>query len=135
MGLVGFKFQNEFPNAVNNIGAASPRALENARTAPVIKAREENGKTTPIIVRHLGMPRASDASRRESGTNRSASWALMRTIGTIMKAYATDPDIAENPPVGSTTSAYANKPTTIEGTPVRTSAKNRTVRPNPWLGN
>src|SRR2546426_11551600 len=97
-----FRFQNGLPNAVNNIGAASPRARDIAKTTPVISAREETGKTTPRMVRHLGMPRAREASRSESGTSRSASWAVMRMIGTMIKAYETDPAKAEKPPQGLT---------------------------------
>jgi hypothetical protein len=86
MGFAGFTFQKELPKAVNSIGAASPSAREIAKTAPVINAREETGTTTPNIVRHLGIPKANDASRRESGTSRNASWALIKMIGIIMNA-------------------------------------------------
>src|SRR4029077_2629497 len=103
IGLVMLRFQNELPNAVNSIGAASPRARDIAKTTPVMSAREDTGRTTPRIVRHLGTPRARAASRRESGTSRSASWALMRMIGTMIKAYETDPAKAEKPPHGLTT--------------------------------
>ena len=86
MGLVRFRFQKGLPKAVNSIGAASPRALETARMAPVNKAVCETGKTTQRIVRHLGTPNASDASRSDVGTNRKASWEVITRIGTIMKA-------------------------------------------------
>jgi len=73
MGFLRFRFQKGLPKAVNSIGAASPKALDTARTAPVNNARDETGKTTPSIVRHFGTPRAKDASRSDDGTRRNAS--------------------------------------------------------------
>ena len=86
IGLLRFKFQKGLPKAVNSIGAASPRALETARIAPVNNAVFETGKTTQSIVRHFGTPNANDASRREVGTRRNASWEVMTKIGTMIKA-------------------------------------------------
>src|SRR5713226_2202205 len=105
MGLPRLRFQNGLPNAVNNMGAASPNALAIARTTPVNRARDETGKTTQRIVLHLGTPRAREASRREVGTSRKGSWALIKIIGIMIKAYATEPDKPEKPPRDRTTRA------------------------------
>src|SRR5215470_3801169 len=105
MGLLRLKFQNGLPNAVKSMGAASPSTLETANTTPVRRAREETGKTTHRIVRHFGTPRARAASRREAGTSRKASWALIKIMGIMMKAYATEPERPEKLPKERTTSA------------------------------
>ena len=44
-----------------------------------------------MIVRHFGMPRAYDASRRSSGTSFSISSMERTTVGTISSASATVP--------------------------------------------
>src|SRR5262245_45623319 len=102
MGLLGFKFQNGFPKAVNNIGAASPRARATARRMPVKSARDATGRTTHRMVRQTGIPRASEASLKWEGTRRRASWVLIMMMGTMIKAYATAPEKPEKVPVGWT---------------------------------
>ena len=81
------------------------------------------------IVRHRGIPSASEASRRSPGTRRSTSSVVRATIGRPIIPRAKAPASPENPPMLITMSAYPNSPTTMLGTPASTSAVNRTRLP------
>ena len=83
------------------------------------------------MVRHLGTPRARDASRSSLGTIRSISSLLRTTVGTMSTVRATAPAIAFLVPMPKIVahSAKANRPATIEGMPVMTSTRKRISLP------
>ena len=59
-----------------------------ASIAPVMMPESAVGMTTLRIVRHFGMPRAYDASRRSRGTMRSISSVDRTTTGSMRMVNA-----------------------------------------------
>ncbi len=62
-----------------------------ASMTPVMMPPIEVGSTTLRIVRHLGTPSASDASRSSLGTSLSISSVERTTTGIIRMASASEP--------------------------------------------
>jgi hypothetical protein len=107
--------------AVNNKGAVSPVAREIANTTPVINPVFPVATTTLNMVFHRGIPRAMEASLRETGTSLSDSSVVLAIIGIMIKLNATAPAKAEKCLVLNTSMMKTNKPMTMEGKPVSTS--------------
>ena len=72
-------------------GAVSPATRATASMTPVTMPAIAVGSTTLMIVRHLGTPRAYDASRSSSGTSLSISSVERTTIGIISTDSAIEP--------------------------------------------
>src|SRR3954471_10134910 len=84
--------------AVNSSGAVSPAARATASSDPVTMPGSAVGSTIRKITFQRGAPRASAASRRESGTRFRTTSAERVTIGSISSASATEPFQAANVP-------------------------------------
>ncbi|CAM5394587.1 hypothetical protein STANM309S_04711 [Streptomyces tanashiensis] len=86
------------------------------------------GRTTFRMVRHLGMPRAREASRSSFGTSLSISSVERTTTGIIRMARAIAPAKPEGPkPSIRFQVARMKRPATIDGMPVMTSTKKVTA--------
>ncbi len=79
-------------------------------------------------MRHLGTPRASEASRSSLGTSFSISSVERTTTGIIRMASASAPAKPDGwKPRIMIQKLKMNRPATIEGMPVMTSTKNVTA--------
>src|SRR3954449_12130458 len=92
--------------AVNRSGAVSPAARATASSEPVIRPGSAVGTTMRNTTRQRCAPRASAASRSDSGTRLSTTSAARATIGSISSASAIDPfqPAKLSPPTWVTTS-------------------------------
>lgn len=103
---------------------------------PVVMPPIDVGRTTLRMVRHLGTPRARDASRSSFGTSLSISSVERTTTGIIRIASAIEPAKPDGPkPRIRIQTERMNRPATIDGMPVMTSTKKVTARaslPRPY---
>ena len=86
--------------AVNSNGAVSPVARATANNMPVKSPFFPVLITILIMVFHLGIPRAIEASLNVIGTSLRDSLVVLAMIGSITKLRATPPAKAENCLVG-----------------------------------
>ena len=83
---------------MSSSGAVSPMTRAMARVMPVPMPAAATGSTTFRMVRHLGTPRAYDASRSSAGTSLSISSDARTTTGVISTDSATAPPMPKRTP-------------------------------------
>src|SRR5437870_4560948 len=88
LGDVG---QNWLLDAVSSSGAVSPATRAMERNTAVMMAGRAAGTVTRTTVCQWLAPRAKLASRRDFGTNLSASSEARMTIGSIITPRANEP--------------------------------------------
>ena len=95
IGALRAVVQNWLLSEVNSNGAVSPEILATASSTPVMTPARTDRSVTITMTFHCGVPSATAASRRLSGTRRNMFSVVRITTGITISESASAPAQAE----------------------------------------